>query len=297
MQHLAWSDVELLLVVSRTSSLRSASSRLGYDVSTVSRKLAALEERVGARLFDRSRLGIVATPLAQELRAHAEAMERAALDLERHIEGFEKRVEGTVRVSVPPSIGDLFLPELLTGLAETHPALDLVIEVSNALADIEQRDADLAIRLVRPAHGALTTRLLARLPHRALAQPEVARALGAIREWSQVPWVVAETGPLARAVEGVAPSRVRWTTDSIPAQLGAVRAGLGVAVLPAFFAPRFGLRALRGTRASPEPVWPEAELWMVGHVAQRSVPRIQAVAQWLASKVASVVAANHVGST
>lgn len=289
MQHLAWGDAELFLTLLRMRSLRTASASLGLDVSTVSRKLTALEERLGVHLFDRSRTGVLPTPLALELKEAAEAMEHAGLELERRIERFEQHVAGTVRISVPPTVGDLFVARLLAGLREAHPAIDLVMDVSNDVADIQHRRADLAIRLFRPATGDLVSRKLGRLPHRVLAHPDHVDLGAPVRHWAALPWIVAETGPLASALTAVAPERAVLTTDSIPAQLAAVRAGLGVALLPTLFAKEFQLGALRGSRASPEPTWPDATLWLVGHVAQRRVPRIRALTEWLAARVSAVL--------
>jgi DNA-binding transcriptional LysR family regulator len=291
MQQLSWLDVQLVLTLSRTQSLRSAGSALGLDVSTLSRRLAALERRVDGQLFDRSRSGIVATPMARALLPAAQAMERASFDFERSVEGFERDIEGVVRVSMTPSVGELFLPELFRGLSEAHPRLEVVLHVSDEVVDLERRQADLGLRFVRPLRGELSSRRLARLPHRIVASPSLVAKLGQVARWEAVPWVLPVAGPVARAVSALGARRPLLSTDSIPAQLSAVRAGMAAAVLPSFFCEHFGLAPLRLARGLREPVWPEVDVWLVAHEAQRRVPRVAAVARWLTERVPRILAA------
>lgn len=290
MQQLSWLDIQLVLTLCRTQSLRSASSVLALDVSTLSRRLAALERRVEGQLFDRSRKGIVATPMAHALLPAAQAMERAAFDFERSAEGFERSVEGVVCLSMTPSVGDLFLPELFAGLSEAHPRLELVLHVSDEVVELERRQADLGLRFVRPLRGELSSRRLVRLPHRIVASPKLSAKLGTVARWAEVPWVLPTSGPIARTVSSLSERRPILSTDSVPAQLSAVRAGMAVAVLPSFFREHFGLEPLRLARTLREPVWPEVDVWLVAHQAQRRVPRVAAVARWLTERVPLVLA-------
>lgn len=292
MQHLSWLDVQLVLTLSRTQSLRAAGVALGLDVSTLSRRLAALERQVKGQLFDRSRKGIVATPLGRALLPAAQAMERAAFDFERSVDGFERDIEGVVRVSMTPSVGELFLPELFAGLSDVHPRLELELHLSDEVVDLERRQADLGLRFVRPLRGELVSRRLARLSHSILASPQLASELGLVARWDKVPWVLPSTGPIARTVSGLGARRV-LRTDSVPAQLSAVRAAMAVAVLPTFFGAHFGLVPLRLARALRAPEWPEVDVWLVAQLAQRQVPRVAAVARWLTERVPRVLAVSQ----
>lgn len=288
MQHLPWLDIHLVLTLTRTRSLRAASDALGLDVSTLSRRLAALEEKVDGRLFDRSRQGIVPTPLALALVPAAEAMERAANDFERGVEGFERDIAGVVRISMTPSVGDLFLPQLFEGLERAHPRLQLSLEMSDEVVDLQRREADLGLRFVRPSRGELVSKRLVQLTHRILASQALATRLGTVKAWSDLPWILPETGPVARMMaELVRPGFL--VTDSVPARLSAVRAGMGVSVMPSFFAQQFGLVPPQLARGLREPTWPRTDVWLVVHAAQQRVPRVAAVARWLAERVPAVL--------
>lgn len=289
MQHLAWMDVELFLAVCRTTSLRAAGEALRLDVSTVSRRLAAIEERVNVRLFDRSRAGIQPTPLALALVETAEEMERVALSFERRIESFDQEVAGAVRLTLTPSVGDLFLPELLRGFSTAFPNLELVVHVSNEVVDLERRRADIGLRFVRPQRGSLSSRRLTRLGHRVMASADLARRLGFVSSWSELPWVLPESGHVREVVTQLF-GRTSVTTDSIPAQLSLVRAGLAVAVLPTFFLRHFGLQPVALARGLTEPTWPQTDVWLVVHEAQRKAPRVAAVSRWLTERVPQVLA-------
>jgi DNA-binding transcriptional LysR family regulator len=293
MRKLAWVDVELFLAVCRTTSLRGAAVAMGLDVSTVSRRLAGLEERFDARLFDRSRAGVQPTPIALALLETAEEMERVALSFERRIDSFDRAVTGTVRLTLTPSVGDLFLAELFAGFSAAHPNLELVVHVTDEIVDLERRRADVGLRFVRPRRGALASRRLATITHRVMGSAELVRRLGRVRSWAAVPWVLPETGPLRARVEKHL-GRATLTTNSVVAQLGLVRAGLAVAVLPTFFLEHFGLQPLQPASPLEEPAWGTNDLWLVMHEAQRKVPRIAAVVQWLAERVPRLAAGDAV---
>ncbi len=183
MQQPPWADLELFLAIFRAGSLRGAAERTRVDVSTLSRRLAALEELLGATLFDRTRAGVVPTPLARALLEPAARMDEAANAFVRTRESFEADVVGEVRITVTPSVGDVFLSDLLEGLEAAHPKLSVVIDVTNTVRDIERRQADLALRFTRPAGGELAVKRLARLAHRLLAAPKLAAALGPVTDW------------------------------------------------------------------------------------------------------------------
>jgi DNA-binding transcriptional LysR family regulator len=216
-------------------------------------------------------------------------MERAAHALERRAEGFETEIAGEVRLTLTPSVGDLFLAQLFDGFAAALPRVQLVVHVSNEIIDLQRRQADVALRFVRPSIGDLSSRRVARVRHRVLASAKFARGLGTVTSLSQLPWVLPEAGVFRRLAEGVG-ARAILTTDSVVAQLDLVRAGLAVAVLPTFFERVFDLRGIELKKGAREPPWPETDVWLVTHTSARRVPRISAVASWLTERVPMMVA-------
>src|ERR1700722_16079994 len=111
-----WDDVRLFLALYREQSLAGAGARVGLDGSTLSRRLAALEEGLAARLFDRTREGLVPPAAADLLLPAAEEMEAAHVRFARDASGLEREAEGVVRLSVPPGVADAFLAPVLARL-------------------------------------------------------------------------------------------------------------------------------------------------------------------------------------
>lgn len=115
-----WDDLALFLALARARSLSGAASRLEVDASTASRRLAALERELGLRLFDRTPEGLAPTAYAERLFPEAEAMELAADRFVTGAEGFERTIEGRVRLSAPPGLVDAFVLPMLPDLARAH---------------------------------------------------------------------------------------------------------------------------------------------------------------------------------
>ncbi len=278
----SWDDVRLFLALCRARTVAEAGRRLGVDGSTVSRRLAGLEGALAATLFSRGRDGIAPTAAAEELLPVAEEIEAAVLRFARAAEGMERTVSGRLRVACPPDVAEVVLAPLLRGLLRKHPALRIELDPSEAVADLARREADLALRTVRPVRGDLVVTRLATVRWELVAAPDLARRLGVVAAWSDVPWIgwgerLAAAPParwLARHARGVEPV-VR--SDSLRLQLALVEAGVGAALVPGPSARHYRLAAVRTAPALADAVadLPEDELFLVTHRALREVPRVQ----------------------
>jgi DNA-binding transcriptional LysR family regulator len=285
---LRWDDLKVLLALHRRGSLKRAAEELGVNISTVSRRLDALEELLGAHLFDRTPDGVRPTAAAEQLVPHAEGMERAALGFVRGLEGFEVEVEGVVRITAPPGLVDSFIAPALPELCDAHPRLRIQILASVGYADLTRREAELALRMVRPAAGDFVATRLASHSWCVVASPAHAATLGKLREPDATRWVTwgEELAHLPDArwlAAHVSRERVVLETSSMTAQLEAVRAGIGAMVVPRPYAVLPGLVAVRCSAAIEKSLaaLPEGTLWLVGHRALREVPRIAVVWEWL----------------
>src|SRR6201999_1562458 len=132
----SWDDVRLFLAIARSRSLGAAARQLGLDTSTVSRRLAAIEEELGGRLFERTRRGLVATRLAELGVPAAEAMEAAHGRFLRDLSGAEQEVAGVVRLSAAPGLAQDFVAPALVRLRRQHPRLRLEIDASARVLDL-----------------------------------------------------------------------------------------------------------------------------------------------------------------
>lgn len=283
-----WDDVALFLALYREGSLGRAGARLGVDASTLSRRLSGLEEQLALSLFERGRDGLRATAAAERLLGAAEAMEHAAADFHRDAEGFERTVEGVVRVTAPPGLVDAILAPRVGALRALHPKLVLELEARVSYADLSRREADLALRTTRPARGDLVARKVVSTRTIPLGSADYVRALGTLRDVDDARWIVfgddLATLATMRWLRAQSPRMVpALVTSSFPAQMAAARAGVGLVLAPIPFREFAGLTAAKVSAALQRSLraLPDDDLWLVGHRALRSVPRVAAVWQWL----------------
>jgi DNA-binding transcriptional LysR family regulator len=287
-----WDDVRVFLALMRAGSLGQGATRLGIDVSTASRKLAALEERLGTRLFERGREGLSPTRTAELVLEAAELMESAHGRFARDASGVETEVEGVVRLSAAPGLAQDFVAPALPRLKARHPRLRIELDASARSVDLSRHEADLALRSV-PLEGAQL--VATRLGHSrwvAASSPEQARALGRVRDWEALPWIGWDRDMTSFHVarwlaKHAARAVVVLRTSHFGAQLAAARAGLGAVLAPEAHLPVQGLVPLKlaPSLAASASEWPEDDLWLVGHRVLRTVPRVAAVWQFLVDEI------------
>lgn len=293
MRHLSlasldWDQVRIFLAVARAGQLAAAAERLGLDVSTVSRRLARLEAELGVHLFDRTREGTALTAAAEALLPAAEDMERSLAAFTAAADTVETLAEGVVRVTAPPGVADAFIAPLLARFHARFPGVQVELDASVAYADLTRREADIAVRGVRPRAGDLVVQKLTTVRATPMTSPEYARELGRLRRLEDARWLT--WGPdLAYLPTGVwlrehAPSVVPvLRTSHFASQLAAAQTGLGVVLAPEPFRHVRRLVPIEHGKAL-RAAWdalPSEELWLVGHRALRTVPRIAALWEFL----------------
>ena len=286
---LRWDDVRLFLALCRARTLGEAAGELGVDVSTVSRRLSVLEEVVGASLFQRGRGGISATPATADLLPVAEEIERAMGRFSGAAESLEQEVSGTVRVACPPDLAEVVLVPALPSLRERYPGLHLELIVGEGLVEVARREADLAVRTVKPTTGDLLVRTLAKVEWMPAAAPSLVAELGTLRRWEDAPWIGFGERlagiPAAQWLQSRATPSIR--TDSIRVQVAVVQTGVAAAVLPSASASFYGLANLKTAAPLRRDLAsaPRDKLFLVTPRALRSVPRVRAVWEFLLTEI------------
>jgi DNA-binding transcriptional LysR family regulator len=146
-----WSDFKVLLALSRAGSVAGAARELQVDGSTIiSRRLAALEEELAAKLLVRGGREFSWTAEGRSVLEAAEAMEVASASALRAIRSSKVDVDGSVRVSVAPAFVYSLMRLMVPALREEHPALNVEIEGAFQRADLAKGEADIALRMMRP---------------------------------------------------------------------------------------------------------------------------------------------------
>jgi DNA-binding transcriptional LysR family regulator len=273
-KRLQWEDVRYFLAVAQAGSLSAAARRLDVEHSTVGRRVDALEQALGLRLFDRLPRGWQLTGEGEELLAQARRMEDEALAFERAAVGVTA-LSGSVRVSVPPSLGSAFLVPRLARAAPRWNAMTLEVIGETREINLSRREADLALRLGRPEAPGLVVRALGRIGYGLYGQADYLRRdpvdwefVGyddSLRRVPQQEWLGRYAGS----------RRFVLRTNDLLSLTAAAAAGLGVTVIPHYLARTDPSLHLADAAAAP----PERDIWLVSHPDVRRSPRVRAVAE------------------
>ncbi|MCB9594760.1 MAG: LysR family transcriptional regulator [Sandaracinaceae bacterium] len=280
-----WDDLAILLAVHRGGSLAAAAESLRIDASTVSRRLRAAERELGSRLFDRTPDGLVPTDLLLRLLPHAEQAEAAALAVEAEAAGEEIAAVGRVRVALADAFAAYLVAPALPAFLDARPGLTLDLLVGTELVDLSRREADIAVRFVRPTRGDLVAK---RIAASGLYGGFVSRGYAATHDLapSKLHWIGwgeskahLPEAQLYRRLVGRPP---RLECDNLIVQIEAARAGAGAILMPAAFG---GFEEEIVRLEAPPPLELDMDVWLVAHRAIRHVPRVRVVWDWLESLV------------
>jgi DNA-binding transcriptional LysR family regulator len=272
----SWDFYRTFLAVLHQGSLSAAARDLGLTQPTIGRHIDALEAAVGAELFTRSQQGLIPTDTALVLKPYAETLASTAAALLRAASGSRDRVSGTVRISASEVIGTEVLPSILAELQACYPDLVVELSASDAVEDLLQREADIAVRMVEPAQEALLSRHIGIIPlgffaHRKYLErygmPETIedlqrhKLIGFDRQTAYIR-MMRKRYPI---FDGIT---LAFRSDHTIAQHNALRAGLGISFLHIPLAKR---------DADLVRLLPEIELpldtWVVMHENLKTSPR------------------------
>jgi DNA-binding transcriptional LysR family regulator len=291
-----WELYRSFLAVVQERSLSGAARSLQLTQPTLGRHIDALEEALGASLFTRSQAGLVPTPAARALVPHAEAMASAARALARAASGEAAEERGAVRITASEMIGAEVLPPVLTDLRRQHPRIDVELVLSNRTQDLARRDADIAVRMVKPTQSALIVKKLGALRLGLHAHPRYLQACGSprsIADLAQHPLVgfdsVAPMQRLPKLDIPISRDLFAFRCDSDFAQYAAIRAGFGLVICQLALGKRDGL-----VRLLPGMLEFELGVWLVMHRDSKSSRRLRLTFDHLAQGLARYIASERV---
>ncbi|MBL6081646.1 LysR family transcriptional regulator [Belnapia sp. T18] len=236
-------DLRALAAVVSGGGFAAGAERLGVAKSAVSRRIRELEDRLGARLFDRTTRRIQLTETGREFHDRAVELLAGLDEAEEAASSASGQLRGRIRVAAPVSFTTHCLAPVVGRFLERHPAVTLSIDTDDRIVDLVRDGFDLAIRIARLPDSSLVARRLATIRHACVASPALLERLGTPQrpeDLSRFPGVAysnVEEASYWRFADNVVPS----VTSQIDFANGdAVReaaiAGLGVAVLPTFIA-------------------------------------------------------------
>ncbi len=292
-----WTDFHLVLSISREASVAKACEVLGMTHSTLLRKLDQIESRLKTRLFERVRGRYTLTPAGHEIEQAARAFEPLARAAETRALGQDLLPSGEVRVSVAAIVLDHLLPAVLAQFAPAFPEVQIELTASREHASLRRREADVAIRVADNVPEWLIGRKLADLnfkiyglrrdrvdpgPRSVAGLTRQRRWIGFERDTNDLKfdrWLAAE----------VPAENVVLRVDNFTHALSMVRAGLGIALLPAFLeASEPQLQALTSSIKTLQ-----TPLWLITHPELKNTARIQVMMRAFGPALAHAIEATQ----
>jgi DNA-binding transcriptional LysR family regulator len=283
-----WDDVRYFLAIAREGSVRAAADRLDVNHSTVLRRISLFEERLGARLFEKLPSGYRLTSAGDEVLHFAEQMEASSTSLENCVSGRDQGERGPLRVTMPPTIATYLLMPDLAEYAERHPEVELEVMTGEAKANLTNREADVAIRVVSDRKN---------LPQNlhGLKGPELcggvymARTLLARRdagEQGTLRLVVKNTHGVPDCHRGeidIPMSETTFKTTDAETQIVAVRKGVGMAKLACFIGDADPLLV----RVPGTGLYPIGPIWILTHGELRNTKRMRLFIEFISGRLAA----------
>ncbi len=282
---LDWDDLRVFLAVHRTRSHAAAARSLRVAATTVGRRLAALEARIGTRLFTRTPEGLVGTAAARALLAHVERMEVEALESELLLSGADARPTGVVRLTCGDGFATAILAPGLPAFLVAHPGLEVEIRAEPRLLDLTRGEADVALRNVRPRERSLVARRLGLERYGLFAAPLYLARMGTPRTARDLAGhdlilYDREYDRLRSQVwlrQVAAGARVAVRASNTMTLHAACAAGAGIALLSLAF-----IRDdARFARVLPRLEPPADDLWTAAHSDLRAAARVAVTLRWL----------------
>lgn len=283
---LRWDDARVFLAITRTGSLSGAAAKLGAGLATVSRQIERLEAALGLTLFSRHQNGYRLTDDGLALLERAEALEQAA---EAFAEGSAAQadVAGRVRLATTELLANFIIIPALTKLTDRYPELTLEVVTDIQTVNLHRRDADLALRLVKPARGNIMIRRVGTLGfgvygtqtyvEKRMARPDDTRFdKERFITWCETYGHLPAAQWIERLLRGRPPV---LATTTLSAQLAAVLAGVGLAVLPHFLGRQNNLVCLQTDLGIDQ------ELWLAVHSDLAQSRRVRVVSEFLAEMI------------
>ncbi|HWA73002.1 MAG TPA: LysR family transcriptional regulator [Polyangiaceae bacterium] len=288
-----WELYRSFLAVFREHSLSGAARSLALTQPTIGRHIDSLEATLGLALFTRSRTGLQPAAGALGLVPYAEAMASAASALERAASGEEAEERGAVRVTASEMVGAEVLPPILAAFRDAHPRIAIELVLSNRSEDLLRREADIAVRMVKPTQGALSARKLGMVSLLLHAQPSYLKKHGTPKTLDELrahPLIGFDKNPSLRRLPKlelpIDRALFSFRCDSDLGQYAALRAGFGIGFCQVPLGRRDGL-----VPVLPRALRIDLGMWLVMHKDLRSTRRVRLLFDHLALHLTAYAAA------
>lgn len=285
----SWDDYRLLLAVAVHGSMQAAGHQLGLATSTVSRRIAAWESRLGAKLIDRRSIGALLTPAGETLARLATDVDQRVRATEASLSASDEAIAGPVRLTAGDGMGDVLLP-VLADFHRSYSHVRIELSADLRVRDLAKREADLAIRAVRPRGDGLVARKLGSFGFGLYAAPTYLARRGVPRSSRELALhefvsLTSEHANMRAAswLRELGAQQVALRVNSAQLLLSAVHAGIGIGAVAHQLAG--GL-----TRVLPTMQTERHTMWLVRHRDTQRLRRLNLFADFIVARLAAVVA-------
>ncbi|MEO0495986.1 MAG: LysR family transcriptional regulator [Pseudomonadota bacterium] len=280
-----WNHIRAFLATVEEGSLSGAARALKQTQPTLSRQISLLEDKLSLTLFERGTRTMELTHAGAELLTHVRAMTDAASQISRVAAGQNQSVEGIVRITSSDAMATHALPRCLINLRTLYPGIQIELVPSNELSDLTRRDADIAIRHIRPQQPDLVAKRLADIEITLFASKRYLDELNGrtLAEASFIGYGHAERlVPQVNAMGiAVTAANFGFTTNNGNTLYELAREGAGIALLPVSVASdKMGL-----VRVLPDAQPFKMETWLVTHREIQTSLRIRLTFDHLAEEL------------
>ena len=279
-----WDDLRVFLAVARAESLSGAGRGLKCDAATVGRRVARLEEAVGAKLFAKSPQGYALTAEGARLMPHAEAAEAAFAAATEELSGAAGQITGQLRIGAPDGCANYLLPQVCAEICDAHPGLEIQIVALPRVFNLSKREADMAIAVSPPSAGRLTVQKLVDYQLHLAGHEAYLRRHPPILERAQLRGhrIVGYISDMIfdKELDYLAQTgadKVELASNSVSVQMQMLRAGAGLGIVHDFALP-FTPGVVR---VLPADIALSRAFWLIRHADDRRSERLDRLAEAL----------------
>ncbi|WP_297892224.1 LysR family transcriptional regulator [Shewanella sp.] len=173
-----WDGISEFVAVAETESFTLASQRLNISIAHVSRQIAALENRLGTKLFYRTTRKVSLTEEGTIYYRHCRQLQTGLEEAERAISNLKDSPQGLVKLTAPVAYGEKFIMPLLNDFMVQYPSIEFSVDLTNRTLDLIEGGYDLAIRLGKLADSSLMAKPLSSRTHYVAASPSYVEKYG-----------------------------------------------------------------------------------------------------------------------
>jgi len=274
-----WDDIRFFLAVARCGNVTSAAKVLGVNHSTVSRRIRALEEKHGVRLFERIATGYEMTDAGADIYELALELEQKNSQISRHLFGQDNRLQGKINITMPHDILEFCLMDELASFRDLQPEIQLNLFVAKGLKNMATREADVAIRLTSTPPDYLIGKKVASIQHGIYGHEKFSATTGKL---PIIVWTDEDILP-KWAEEHFSQAEIVMQVDDLYSMYCAVKAGIGIARMPCYLPDVIANNQVKRLKINiARSTW---GIWVLSHIDLRNTAKVRCCREFLSAKL------------